>query len=541
MIRTRQLSIATGYARHVLRTGLVALLLGVASLASANQPDPARIELDRAIAAMGGEATLESVHSLSFAAIGHRNMLEQSVRPKGPWFEDYFQIEETRDFDHLAERVAQRHRGYSSPEWFLHDHGWSEAPYYPAYVVADGAVAKVEGGRFTAWRGRYLQDVQEDFAFGPVRVLLTARDAPDLHREPDARLHGFVHHVLAFTWNHHPVKLYLSGYTELPEAIEWVGPRPYDVFWNAWGDLTTRVLYGGWSLEHGGLRFPRQWTVERDGLPEYDFSLTSLTLNPQADPSSLRIPEEVRKAFLAQLRTIDELPLGQRGKPATEIEPGVIQIPGAWNVALIRQTDGIVVLEGVISSTYSAKVLDEAHRRFPGVPVKAVITTSDAWPHIGGMREYVARGIPVYALDLDRPVLQRLFAAPHTARPDDLQRHPREPQWHLVGSRTPLGSGENRLELIPCRSETGERQMLVYFPQHRLLYTSDLFSPDGQGGWYTPEYLMELRKVVARERLDVKDIFGMHYELTPWATMSGWLDTFLSGAGARESGPAGAN
>lgn len=510
-------------------------LLGVAPAVSASRPDPARIELGRAIAAMGGEATLQSVHSLSFAAIGHRNMVEQSVRPEGPWFEDYFQIEETRDFDHRAERVVQRHRGYSSPDWYQQGHGWSEAPYYPVYVVADGTVAKVEHGKFTAWRSRYLQDAKEDFAFGPVRVLLTARNAPDLHGEPDAQLHGFTHHVLAFTWNGHPAKLYLNANTELPEAVEWTSPRPYDVFWNPWGDVTTRVLYGGWSLEHDGLRYPRQWTVERNGLPEYDFSVTSLTLSPAVDPAAMRIPEDIRKTFLARHRTIDELPLGITGKPATEVAPGVLQIPGAWNVALIRQTDGVVVLEGVISSTYSAKVLDEAHRRFPGLPVKAVVTTSDAWPHIGGMREYVARGIPVYALDLDQPILQRLLAAPHTARPDDLQRHPRAPQWHLVGSRTSLGSGDNRLELIPYRSETGERQMLVYFPTHRLLYTSDLFSPDGQGGWYTPEYLLELRKTVAREHLDVKNIFGMHYELTPWATMSHWLDAFLSGAQAPDS------
>jgi hypothetical protein len=30
--------------------------------------------------------------------------------------------------------------------------------------------------------------------------------------------------------------------------------------------------------------------------------------------------------------------------------------------------------------------------RYPGVKVKAVVTTSDAWPHLGGVREYVARG-----------------------------------------------------------------------------------------------------------------------------------------------------
>jgi hypothetical protein len=37
----------------------------------------------------------------------------------------------------------------------------------------------------------------------------------------------------------------------------------------------------------------------------------------------------------------------------------------------------------------------------PGKRVKAVITTSTAYPHFGGLREYVARGIPVYAADVN--------------------------------------------------------------------------------------------------------------------------------------------
>ena len=234
--------------------------------------------------------------------------------------------------------------------------------------------------------------------------------------------------------------------------------------------------------------------------------------------------------------------LGVPGQPATEIEPGVVHIPGAWNVNLIRQNDGIVVLEGPLSPDYSLKVLDQAHRRFPDLPVKAVITTSDSWPHIGGLREYVVRGIPIYALDLDRPVLTRLFNAPRSFIPDDLQRHPRAPRWHLVASRTALGAGANRLELIPYRTETGERQMMVYLPRYRLLYSSDLFAPDEKDTWFTPEYLLELRNAVAREHLEVDAVFGMHYDVMPYETVMGALDAFLTpraaGAAAAATGPA---
>src|SRR5690242_10591213 len=102
------------------RPGLCALaLVAVMSGAVHAAGRDARAELAASMAAMGGEATLQSLHRLRFAAIGHRNMLEQSVRPEALLFADYFQIEETRDFDRRAERVTQRHRGYSSPDWYL--------------------------------------------------------------------------------------------------------------------------------------------------------------------------------------------------------------------------------------------------------------------------------------------------------------------------------------------------------------------------------------------------------------------------------------
>lgn len=484
-------------------------------------------ELAAAFAAMGGRGVVSSVHTLRLQAVGHRNMLEQSLRPEGPWWQDYMQLDVTQDFDTDSERVTQQHRGYSSPQWWLQHPQWDGAPFYPTYIVSGGVVVQVADGKYSRTSFRHLQDAQEDFVFGPLRVLSTALAAADLHSLPDVQLHGYTHHAVGFTWHGYPVRLYLNGYSNLLEVVAWTAPRPYDVFWSVWGDVTTRISYGMWSLEPGGLRYPRQWTIERNGLPDSDLSITSVSINPALESGELAIPAEARTDALKSRRTIAELPLGVPGEPATEIDPGVLHIPGAWNVNLIRQSDGIIVLEGPLSSDYSIRVMDEAQRRFPHLPIKAVITTSDSWPHIGGLREYVARGIPIYALDLDRPILTRLFNAQHSFIPDDLQRHRQAPKWHLVSARTGLGNGGNRLELIPYRTETGERQMMVYLPQYKLLYSSDLFAPDEKDTWFTPEYLLELRNAVSREHLDVNTIFGMHYDPTPYKAAMSALDTFL--------------
>ncbi len=67
--------------------------------------------------------------------------------------------------------------------------------------------------------------------------------------------------------------------------------------------------------------------------------------------------------------------------------------------------------------------------------------------------------------------------------------------------------------------ETSERQMMVYFPQHRLLYGSDPFQKQGDGSYFLPQTVSELTDAAARERLPVESFFMMHMGLTPWAEL----------------------
>ena len=149
-------------------------------------------------------------------------------------------------------------------------------------------------------------------------------------------------------------------------------------------------------------------------------SALEITFNPKLKEDDFRIPEDVGKDFLTKKRTVEETPLGLSGSPAEEIAPGVVVVPELWKVEEIRQTDDIVIPEAPISNGHSKRVIEDAAKRFPSLPVKAVITTSDAWPHIGGLREYAARGIPIYALDLNRPIIERLLSAPHHIAPTRL-------------------------------------------------------------------------------------------------------------------------
>jgi len=132
------------------------------------------------------------------------------------------------------------------------------------------------------------------------------------------------------------------------------------------------------------------------------------------------------------------------------------------------------------------------------------------------VRLAVAEGFPVYILDLNLPLLERVVKAPHTLEPDALAKNPREPQWKIVSDKVEVGSGENRLELYPLRGASTERQYLVYFPDSRLLYGSDTLVLNDDGSLYDPELLREVAQAVRRANLAVDTIFAMHQGPVPW-------------------------
>ena len=112
---------------------------------------------------------------------------------------------------------------------------------------------------------------------------------------------------------------------------------------------------------------------------------------------------------------------------------------------------GILLLDDPISSAYTQGLVEEAARRYPGTALKAVLTTSDSWPHVGGIRFVIAGALSIYVLDLNQPLLEKMARAPHTLEPDALGQQPEHPQWRVVSAPVQVGTGANRAMLYPLR------------------------------------------------------------------------------------------
>lgn len=496
------------------------------SIAAAGTKTPSDCEkagakgcLALAIDAVGGPARLDTIKSMSYESIGHTLLVEQSYR-QAPFISSYQRSKIQVDV------AGSRIRVESQLTWPESDPGQSEV-HSTMVADANGCVMKqpatdaAKPAPDSPCGLAQIDWVRDVFSLGPLRLLTIAMQASDLHFEAAETLRSTPHAVLAFTWKGTPVRILINRFNNLPDAVETV--EQFHDFWYWWGDVDRRIYFDNWVTVHG-IRYPSNQIEERNGVPWKSTQVLNLKFNDAPDSAQFEMDPKVATRGAQSKgweRSFDP-------KVGADLAPGINFFAGPWNATLVKQDEGVVILEAPISGTYAAGVMAEAKKRYPDLAVKAVLSTSDSWPHVGGVRQAVALNLPVYILDLNQPLLDRMVAAKHTLNPDMLAQTPEKPMWKIVSQKTIVGSGANRMELYPLRGACTERQYMVYFPEHHLLYASDTLAMNDDGSLYDPELMREVTEAVQREGLQVDTIFAMHQGPMPWKTVTALVEKALS-------------
>ena len=457
-------------------------------------PTPKEL-IEKAIAAMGGKEKLSSILSVYSEGIGHTNFLEQSERPEGPWFVNYEQINEFRDYTAPRYYLKKQTRNIQQPEWQGN-----------TLISSEGVLAiKTPGGRFVPASKSLQPQISMSGDLAPERLLLAADTISYAKVIRDTIIQQVPHHGLSFNYKNMAVTVFFNAHTGLPTLIRTYRRFPADIMWSVWAKVKEDTFYSAWTLTPKGILYPFQSNVFRNEQPFHEFAITKLSFNEVANPEDFNIPEEIQLAYQKQAaHTIADLPLGRPNLKPEVLFPGIEFISGYWNTSIIKLDEEVVILEAPISGTYSKKVLEEASRLYPDTPVKSVITTSDAWPHMGGVVEYLSHPVNIYSLKINNPILTRLVAANTTSKMS------LPGKFIEITSPVKIGKGDNQMVLYPVNGESGERMMMVYFPKHQLLYASDLIQRNSDGSFYQKAYLAEILSAVKHYDLLVDTIFAMH-------------------------------
>jgi hypothetical protein len=460
--------------------------------------------IEASMNAMGGRSHLSGLHGLKLGLRTVAYRIDDSEREDGaPWL-NIDVATEWRDEDAGRSRVENDD---ASAQWVV----------AKMVKIDDGHALASAVYRNGSWRWSAQPSFGERLALSPEHILFTAAAASDLKLEPEDKVNGEPQDVVSFTWKGFPTRLYLDKTLHLPTRIEQKRASPLDRPSVMLGDVVWRTDFQFYKPEVGGLVYPHQWNLYRDGKQYATTVVLKLEENPAAPASGYSVPADANldlKESGSFLFADLPIPTPKSGDPLQPLGDNVWEIAGAWNVLVVKQSDGLVVIESPQSGAYSDRVIALLTERFSGVRIKALVSTTDSLWHVAGVRPYVAQGTPIYVLDQNAARLTDFIARPHTMMPDALAKSPRAPELRLVTDRTVIGDGPSRIELYPIRGHGDARMMMAFLPALRLLYGSS--NDAGSGGTASTFNSFELVSRVDGLHLPVKDYVAIHTEKMPW-------------------------
>lgn len=461
----------------------------------AQRPDPKSL-VQRSLAAMGGQA-VAAARAVRTTGVMHEYMLGNAERAEGPFRVFHSRINELRATDGTRLRRTEVSLGptANSPERIT--------------LLTDSVVTLRSGANEMPATPMFHDDLLAQVEMAPDQALRLASAASDLRLAAPATRHGVAHDVVAFTRRGRRMAIELSRDSHFPTAVEVVGEFAEDFRRAPFGDVRLRAEYANWTAEGGEVWWPYQYRVSLDGELLRDVTIGSVALESTPPPAdSFAVSDSLRTLYAANARTSPpRFRFGSRGAQQ-ELRDGITRMRDFWMMTAVRQDDGIVLFEAHLSGNYLGEVIDYLETKYPSLPVKAIVMTSDPWAHLGGVREAVARGIPIYVNERSIPFLTRIVTSSHASNPDRLARSPRAPRFKPVSRKVRIGTRANRIELYPVGGAYSERMVMAYLPDQKLLYGSDLvFADRQQKGAYYRTPAVELRRAVAREGLAVDSLF----------------------------------
>ena len=263
----------------------------------------------------------------------------------------------------------------------------------------------------------------------------------------------------------------------------------------------------------GGILVPMHIVMREAGFPVLDITVA------QARPNSTEPIDVVARETSAPPPTppaAPALPVPQR------IANGIWQlIPNGEGSILVEFSDYVVMVEAPISDAISAASIETAKRLTPGKPIKYVINTHHHADHSGGLRAYVAEGVPIITHESHRKYYEeQIFKNPHSLNPDRLARMPRAPIIETMKDKRVLTDGNMVLEIYLMREQLHtEGLLMVYVPKEKMLIQADAYIPrPGAPPLPAPSpHTINLVDNVSRLKLNVERVVHIHGGSSPYS------------------------
>ncbi len=490
---------------------LAALLFFHPSPASAQ---PARVYIDSALAAMGGRDALLGLKSQRIVSHGENFEPEQAIRPGGePRKASTFTCTAIRDLT-----SGKVHYEWQRETFYPFAATWR----YSEILNGDqGAILGTDGARSPAKRTASAARIaarRKELSRAPASVLLNAlvRSSSFL-RLVDQMIYGRSHYVVSYDDGGQFVILAIDAQSRLISKVAFLEDDPLD------GDIQNELFLTDWR-QVGALKLPFELTYRVNGQVvmtehidsiENDVDLGAVDFTvpedlTQTDTGDGRRGEQSSQWILRRIALASPLDEEQTRVELTEVAKGVFHVTGGTHHSLaIEMADHLIVVDAPLYEERSQAVLAALGKKFPGKPVRFLVSTHFHNDHTGGLRAYVAAGATVVTGKINEKFYKHVFSAPHTRVPDSLQQNPKPALIETVETEKKiLTDGARAVEIYPVTNSHAEGMLVAYLPREKLLFVTDLFSPGAPR--QVAAWCGELLAALTRSDLKVERIVGGH-------------------------------
>jgi glyoxylase-like metal-dependent hydrolase (beta-lactamase superfamily II) len=482
--------------------------------------------VQKALLAIGGKDALQKLKTFTINAAGSRSVLGEGNRSDDP-AADVGTFTLALNYDLGADNL---HLDYQRKITVL---GLNAEKNFKEILL--GNLGYIDGSEhiFNFPAGNMVSDRwasirKQQRLLNPHLILRDA--ATDATRVSDggvAILDGSVHQLVKVKDKSHPVTLFVNSQTG---TIDKATTTEND---HLERDVELEVFYQGWKPANGGLLFPTNVYIAKDGEIVHQEARSAIKVNEGIDAKLFAFPPSATPEFDQAAADRGDacsqfhqgfasfgIPLDglQTFVKADEVVPGsgaYYLTGGSHNSMAIEQEKGIVIIEAPLYEQRSEEILKWVKATFPTKPVTHVIATHFHTDHAAGLRRFVAEGAKIVVGAAEADFFKEVFRASSTILPDALSKAPKAAVLIPVPNDgfITIDDLTNPVAAYHLDSEHAAGMLMGYLPIQKVAFQSDLYNPASPAA-VPPPFLkgaMELyNSIVTTHKLPVSFIAGGH-------------------------------
>lgn len=295
-------------------------------------------------------------------------------------------------------------------------------------------------------------------------------------------------------------RLFLDPKSGLPVKLDYAEPH------YLWDQRHIEYVYSLWIMQGDILVNSAAFRLA-DGAVEISATTGDTELVAANSVKALEMPTGVPSA--------PELPLflEPRQPETVQVSPTtyLLSNPG-YTEAITLVGDEVFIFDATQGEQRAAADAALIARLFPGHHKINLVVTDLAWPHIAGLRYWVAQGATVIAHSAARPFLEEIVNRRWTFHPDALEQHRNKVKFNFLGVDAPAQFASGRVSVAPIDGIGSETALMAFVPSDGFLWASDYIQTITERS----EYAKEVCDAVKRTGWQPRQAAAEHMALFKW-------------------------